>query len=609
MSSPSAASPHTFHIPVMGTGFTVDTPVKVARWGISSVVSLVDDVLIEQMRRSLSAEHGEPCEPIDDHAEDARARRITEYLDLLDRLVSRQIARVRAAAFETGSDIVRYFEMLPPSPLRDLYGRMLNASGAARDRMQATLREAVVPGAIDVNIMTKLDRDRDRRGQPLPVHGSDALSALRGFMRSGLRSSVVLSAGMNRRLFTYMASFTDLLPDERGELRKRIILKVSDFRSALVQGKLLAKLGLHVSEFRVESGLNCGGHAFGGKGQLLGPILAEFRRERDNLADILHTLRRQALTALGHDAAGEPPPMRLTVQGGLGEHEEHELLRRVYDVDGTGWGSAFLLVPEVVNIDDASLARLEAAGERDIELSEASPLGVPFWSLRTSASETARLRRIALERPGSRCPKGYLVSNTEFTDQPICTASRAFQRRKLEQIGTADLTAPERREQQDAVLVKACICHDLAGGATGPRGIDPEARTAVCCGPNTAYFTRRATLQEMVDHIYGRVRLPLAADRPHMLLKELSLHVARLREDVRRWTSEPQDDLARSIAECSANLRDGVEHYRALASELVAGRREAFQERLEALQQEIAALVPPAVARGQLSYSRDGRSA
>ena len=43
-------APHTFHIPVMGLAFTVDSPLKVARYGISSVVSIVDDILIEKMR-------------------------------------------------------------------------------------------------------------------------------------------------------------------------------------------------------------------------------------------------------------------------------------------------------------------------------------------------------------------------------------------------------------------------------------------------------------------------------------------------------------------------------------------------------------------------------
>ena len=42
----STASGHTFHNPVMGLAFTIDTPVKVARYGISSVISIVDDILL-----------------------------------------------------------------------------------------------------------------------------------------------------------------------------------------------------------------------------------------------------------------------------------------------------------------------------------------------------------------------------------------------------------------------------------------------------------------------------------------------------------------------------------------------------------------------------------
>ena len=60
------------------------------------------------------------------------------------------------------------------------------------------------------------------------------------------------------------------------------MLKVSDFHSAVVQGKFLAKRGLWVSEYRIESGLNCGGHAFATKGLLLGPILDEFQRSGKN---------------------------------------------------------------------------------------------------------------------------------------------------------------------------------------------------------------------------------------------------------------------------------------------------------------------------------------
>ena len=54
------ADPHQFHIPVMGTGFTIDTPVKVARFGINSVVSLGDDDMIERVRAHYCREMGFP---------------------------------------------------------------------------------------------------------------------------------------------------------------------------------------------------------------------------------------------------------------------------------------------------------------------------------------------------------------------------------------------------------------------------------------------------------------------------------------------------------------------------------------------------------------------
>jgi hypothetical protein len=41
---------HSFHVPVMGIAFTIDSPIKLAPYGISSVISLVDDELLEQMR-------------------------------------------------------------------------------------------------------------------------------------------------------------------------------------------------------------------------------------------------------------------------------------------------------------------------------------------------------------------------------------------------------------------------------------------------------------------------------------------------------------------------------------------------------------------------------
>ncbi|MCP4574592.1 MAG: hypothetical protein GY838_19760 [bacterium] len=593
MSHPLTDPVHRFFIPVMGTGFTIDTPLRVARYGISSVVSLVDDVLIEQIRHKVAETAGRAYDAIGPKDEDARARRITAYLDLMNDLVQEQMDRLRTSAFTAGSEITRYFEMLPPSPLRNLYERMLEVRDPERRaELQQALRDRIRPGGIDVNIMTKLDRAKVARGEEPAADSSDAMAALRGYARSKLTSSVVLSAGLNRKLYGYLREFADFLPGPDGTMAKRIVLKVSDYRSARIQGTLLAKLGLWVSEYRIESGLNCGGHAFGGAGTLMGPILEDFRQEREALTGSLRKVWCTGLEKIGRTAPENLPEFRVTVQGGIGTAEENELLQENYEVDGMGWASPFLLVPEVVNIDAEHLAKLSHAGEDDIQLSKASPLGVPFWSLKESSSETTRRERIAEGKPGSACPKGYLVANTEFTQVPICTASRAYQRRKLEELESQNLSEAERRDATDQIMAKACICHDLAGAATSPLGIDPDAQTAVCCGPNTAYFSRVARLREMVDHIYGRIQLPLADSRPHMFLKELSLHVDRLSEELARKRAGLPTPGMPDPAKVRDELAAGIAHYRTLAAERFEQGKTGFRRRLAALGKELEGLKP-----------------
>ena len=86
---------HTFHIPVMGIGFTVDTPVKVAKYGISSVISLVDDKLVEKMRKMYSDKLEIPFQAISIKIDDYRAKRITSYLDLVDDMVKEKFAELK----------------------------------------------------------------------------------------------------------------------------------------------------------------------------------------------------------------------------------------------------------------------------------------------------------------------------------------------------------------------------------------------------------------------------------------------------------------------------------------------------------------------------------
>src|SRR3989338_5503117 len=120
---------HTFHIPVMGTGFSIDTPIKVAQYGISSVISLVDDKLIEEMRQYYCKLTDRKYDPITKYEHDYRARRITAYLNLVDQIVKKKFESVKNSCFEIGSEITKYFEMLSDKcPLKALYQKMLSVT-------------------------------------------------------------------------------------------------------------------------------------------------------------------------------------------------------------------------------------------------------------------------------------------------------------------------------------------------------------------------------------------------------------------------------------------------------------------------------------------------
>ncbi|ULQ51794.1 hypothetical protein [Flavihumibacter fluvii] len=60
-------SPHSFHIPVMGLAYTIDSPIKVARFGISSVISIIEDRLIEMMRKHYYPTINKEYQPMTDH--------------------------------------------------------------------------------------------------------------------------------------------------------------------------------------------------------------------------------------------------------------------------------------------------------------------------------------------------------------------------------------------------------------------------------------------------------------------------------------------------------------------------------------------------------------
>lgn len=561
--------PHTFHIPVMGLGFTIDTPLKVARFGISSALSLADDELLEQMRQHYTAVYGYEYEAITAGMEDHRARRITAYLDLLDELIKKQVETLRQEDFEPEAEIMKYFELLPDTlTIKQDFITMQSATGDQREALCAKLREAITAGSIDVNIMTKVDKTNyDADGQALPAEYSDALAGLRGFANSKVRSSVILSAGLNPRLYSYFESFDDFYPNEEGTLHKKIILKVSDYRSALIQGKLLAKKGLWVSEFRIESGINCGGHAFINDGLLIGPIMEMFKTNRQTLYNELTTLCEDALGNKNRFGFKTAPSQRITVQGGIGNADEDRFLMDYYQLDGTGWGSPFLLVPEATTLDDDTLQKLATAEPTDFYLSDASPLGVPFHNFRKSSSEEQRKQRIEKDRSGSPCHKKFLTFNTEFTHRPICTASRQYQHLKLKEARAKFTNEEDYQFAKSKIEEKDCLCDGLATPAVLKNNIHTKYKltaVTVCPGPNLAYFSNISSLQEMVSHIYGKVNVLNGLLRPNLFVNEMHLYLDYLNKEIemhKKGLVERKNSYFRSFQE---NLQNGIQYYQSI---------------------------------------------
>lgn len=570
---------HKFHVPVMGLAYTIDSPIKVARFGISSVVSIIEDKLIEMMRSHYYPTINQEYQPISTHVVDYRAKRITDYLNLVNTIVQGQVEKLKKAAFETGSEIVKYFEMLPEdSNLKKLYLQMLGAGNQPeKKKMQEFLRTQIQPGSIDVNIMTKTDRNNYNKNRELIEDGSDAVAALRGYAKSNLcNSSVVFSAGMNPRLFNYLETCKEFDVNEDGGFTKKIIIKVSDYRSALIQGKYLAKKGLWVSEFRIESGLNCGGHAFATDGYLMGPILEEFKTKKQELLDTLFEIYNTAILKKNSLKFRYPPRMTFSAQGGIGTHEEDNFLHQYYNLESTGWGTPFLLVPEASTVDKETQELLSAAKEKDLVLSHNSPLGVRFHYLKGTSAEKEKLLRISKGKPGSPCTEKHLEFNTEFTKEPICTASHKYQKLKIAQIESLNLSEKEYTRQLDEVLGKECLCVGLSNAAAinyEKTFIKKLNAVTICPGPNIINFSKVVSLQTIVDHIYGRTNIVTNSNRPHMFISELHLYLdyfkEQLKEAILTGVVEKKKKYFISFYQ---NLRDGILYYQQLQGIPIADR-------------------------------------
>ncbi|WP_347174999.1 hypothetical protein [Polaribacter uvawellassae] len=573
---------HTFHIPVMGIGFTIDSPLKVAQYGIDSVISLVDDILLEKLRKVYSEKFEVPYKEISDKVDDFRAKRITSYLNLIHEQTEKKFNQLKNITSEKSKALKDYIQMLPEYSSMKKDFLKLTEEGVDFSKLKDWANKNLTMGSIDVNIMTKVDKGNYKNKELLPIEFNDAHAALRGYSKSKLSSSLVLSAGMNPRLYSYISSFDDFFPDENGTIKKKIILKVSDYRSAMIQGKFLAKKGLWVSEYRIESGLNCGGHAFATDGFLLGPVLYEFKENKDVLKSEIYALLIDALNETNRTVPKHGLSLKITTQGGIGTEEEHSFLMDHYKLDSVGWGSPFLLVPEATSVDEKTMEKLAKAKEEDLYLSNTSPLGVPFNTLKGNTKDFEKQQFIDKGRPGSSCPNKFIALNNEFKKTGLCTASREYQFLKLKELNTLEISSNEKAQKHHKIIEKSCICVGLSTSTLILNKMSTKKTgdgVSVCPGPNMAYYDKVMSLRNITDHIYGRKNVLTRTDRPNVFIKELSLYITHLQEKIETVKTSIDKKQLRYLLKFKNNLDEGIRYYK----ELFLNQKESFVSCKESL--------------------------
>jgi hypothetical protein len=138
-----------------------------------------------------------------------------------------------------------------------------------------------------------------------------------------------------------------------------------------------------------------------------------------------------------------------------------------------------------------------------------------------------------------------------------------YQKKKIAQLQEAHLTPEQYQKAYQKVIDKSCLCEDLAAGALLQYGIDNQRvlASAVCPGPNLAYFSKISTLTEMVGHIYGRCNLLNDTYRSNMFISELKMYIDYLGRQIGDTVLGIVERKTDYFQEFKANLEGGIAFY------------------------------------------------
>ncbi len=224
-----------------------------------------------------------------------------------------------------------------------------------------------------------------------------------------------------------------------------------------------------------------------------------------------------------------------------------------------------------------TLHKLANAKEKDLYLSDISPLGVPFNNLRGNTKDAEKESHIIKGRPGSSCPKKFVALNKEFKEKGICTASREYQYLKIKELDAKDLLPQEYQLKYHKIIEKTCTCVGLGTSALLAYDLDTQVEgegVSVCPGPNMAYYSKIMSLKDITNHIYGRSNMISRTDRPNMFIKELNIYIDFLKNKLEEATISMDKKQEKYLLAFTKNLKEGISYYHNLFSGFI----NAFEE-------------------------------
>ncbi len=208
------------------------------------------------------------------------------------------------------------------------------------------------------------------------------------------------------------------------------------------------------------------------------------------------------------------------------------------------------------------------AKEDDFYLSNISPLGVPFNTLKGTTNEFLKQKRIQENKAGSSCPKKFLALSKEYDPHGICTASKKYQDIKLEELEArkGSLSIDEFEKSKIKITEKSCLCVGLANASYLENDIKVKGQAqgvVICPGPNLAYFDQEVSLKEMLHHIYHGKSV-IRTERPNLFIKELKMYITYFRNEIQSISGELTTAQLKKWNSFKSNLLDGIEYYKNL---------------------------------------------